>query len=52
MNDETGGVLDRVARAIGGLDAVERLAALSGSDFASVMLEVVRRRQAPRDTGG
>jgi len=46
MNDETSGVLDRVARSIGGLDAVERLAALSGSDFASVMLEVVRRRAA------
>jgi hypothetical protein len=46
MNDEAGGALDRVARAIGGMEAVERLAALSGSDFASVMLEVARRRAA------
>ncbi len=40
------GVLDRVLPAIGGTETVERLAALSGSDFASVMLEVVRRRAA------
>lgn len=40
------GVLDRVLPAIGGMQTVERLAALSGSDFASVMLEVVRRRAA------
>jgi hypothetical protein len=46
MNDLTSGALDRVAREIGGMDVVERLAALSGSDFASVMLEVVRRRAA------
>jgi hypothetical protein len=52
MNDDTGGPLapggplDRVARGIGGMDVVRRLAALSGSDFASVMLEVVRRRAA------
>ena len=46
MNDDAGGMLDRVAREIGGMEVVERLAALSGSDFASVMLEVVRRRAA------
>jgi hypothetical protein len=46
MNDDASGVLDRVARGIGGMEVVERLAALSGSDFASVMLEVVRRRAA------
>jgi hypothetical protein len=46
MDDDANDVLDRVAREIGGMDAVERLAALSGSDFASVMLEVVRRRAA------
>jgi hypothetical protein len=52
MNDDTGGPLapggplDRVVRGIGGMDVVGRLAALSGSDFASVMLEVVRRRAA------
>jgi hypothetical protein len=44
MNDDASGVLDRVARGIGGMEVVERLAALSGSDFASVMLEVVSRR--------
>lgn len=38
--------LDRVAREIGGMEVVDRLAALSGSDFTSVMLEVVRRRAA------
>jgi hypothetical protein len=38
--------LDRVAREIGGVDVVDRLAALSGSDFTTVMLEVVRRRAA------
>src|ERR1700744_6263057 len=31
--------LDRVLPAIGGMDTVQRLAALSGSDFTSVMLE-------------
>src|SRR3984957_15921497 len=46
MDDLTTGMLDRVADEIGGMDVVERLAALSGSDFASVMLEVVRRRAA------
>jgi hypothetical protein len=43
MNDAA---LDRVAAEIGGMGVVDRLAALSGSDFASVMLEVVRRRAA------
>jgi hypothetical protein len=38
--------LDRVAREIGGMEVVDRLAALSGSDFTTVMLEVVRRRAA------
>jgi hypothetical protein len=46
MNDGVTGALGRVAREIGGMDVVERIAALSGSDFASVMLEVVRRRAA------
>jgi hypothetical protein len=46
MNDDTSGALDRLARGIGGMEVVQRLAALSGSDFASVMLEVVRRRAA------
>ena len=46
MEEPTGGALGRVAREIGGIDAVERLAALSGSDFASLMLEVARRRAA------
>ena len=36
--------LDRVLPAIGGMDTVQRLAALSGSDFTSVMLEVARLR--------
>ena len=39
-------VLDRVLPGIGGMATVERLAALSGSDFASVMLEVAQRRAA------
>jgi hypothetical protein len=38
--------VDRVARDLGGVEAVDRLAALSGSDFTTVMLEVVRRRAA------
>jgi hypothetical protein len=38
--------LDRVAREIGGMELVDRLAALSGSDFTTVMLEVARRRAA------
>jgi len=46
MNEQPSEALGRVAREIGGMDAVERLAALSGSDFASLMLEVVRRRAA------
>jgi hypothetical protein len=46
MNDDASGALDRVVREIGGMEVAERLAALSGSDFASVMLEVVRRRAA------
>jgi len=46
MNDEASGALNRVARGIGGLEVIDRLAALSGSDFASVMLEVARRRAA------
>lgn len=40
------GAVDRVARAVGGMEFVDRLAALSGSDFTTVMLEVVRRRAA------
>jgi len=46
MSDDSGGALERVARGVGGMEVVERLAALSGSDFASLMLEVVRRRAA------
>jgi hypothetical protein len=45
MNDATR-ALRRVAREIGGTEVVDRLADLSGSDFTSVMLEVVRRRAA------
>ncbi len=36
----------RVAGAVGGSDVLDRLAALSGSDFTSLMLEVARRRAA------
>ena len=36
----------RVARELGGTDVAARLAGLSGSDFASLMLEVARRRAA------
>jgi hypothetical protein len=43
------GAVDRVAREVGGTDVIDRLAALSGSDFTTVMLEVVRRR-AGRET--
>ena len=43
---DAGDALDRVAREIGGIELVDRLAALSGSDFTTVMLEVVRRRAA------
>lgn len=42
-------VLDHVLPRIGGMATVERLAALSGSDFTSVLLEVARRR-AVRET--
>src|ERR1700749_4324794 len=38
--------LDRVLPAVGGMDTVQRLAALSGSDFTTVMLEVARLRAA------
>jgi hypothetical protein len=43
---DAGDALDRVGREIGGMELVGRLAALSGSDFTTVMLEVVRRRAA------
>ena len=46
MDDNATRALDRVARQIGGMEVVGRLAELSGSDFASVMLEVARRRAA------
>jgi hypothetical protein len=36
----------RVAAAVGGTGVLDRLAALSGSDFTSLMLEVARRRAA------
>ena len=36
----------RVAGAVGGIDVLDQLAALSGSDFTSLMLEVARRRAA------
>jgi len=56
MEDEirpgSGGMGDAVRRVlarVGGVEAVERLAGLSGSDFTSVMLEVARRR-AGRET--
>jgi len=39
-------VLDRVLPGIGGTAILDGLAGLSGSDFASVMLEVARRRAA------
>src|SRR5580693_6695778 len=38
--------LERLLPAIGGSATLDRLAALSGSDFTSVMLEVMRRRAA------
>jgi hypothetical protein len=44
-------VLGRVLPRIGGIQVIEQLAALSGSDFTSVMLEVARRRAA-RETPG
>jgi hypothetical protein len=43
---DAGRAVDRVAREVGGMELVDRLAALSGSDFTTVMLEVVRRRAA------
>jgi hypothetical protein len=46
MNGDTGAAAGRVVRGLGGTDVVARLAALSGSDFTSVMLEVVKRRAA------
>ena len=46
MSGDAVDALDRVAREIGGMDVVDRLAALSGSDFTTVMLEIVRRRAA------
>jgi len=47
MSDvDTASAVDRVARAAGGMEVVDRLAALSGSDFTTMMLEVVRRRAA------
>jgi hypothetical protein len=39
-------MLDRVLPRIGGTETLDRLVALSGSDFTSVMLEVARRRAA------
>jgi len=41
-----GGAVARVAGAVGGSEVLDRLAALSGSDFSSLMLEVARRRAA------
>jgi len=46
MSGDVDSALDRVVREIGGTDLVGRLAALSGSDFTTLMLEVVRRRAA------
>lgn len=43
---EVSPALARVLPAIGGAEVVERLAALSGSDFTSVMLAVARQRAA------
>ncbi len=51
MDDDKSGAFDRVVAGIGGMEVAERLAALSGSDFASVMLEVVRRRAARGNPG-
>jgi hypothetical protein len=45
-SENTGGAVARVARAVGGSEVLDRLAALSGSDFTSLMLEVARRRAA------
>jgi hypothetical protein len=38
--------LARLLPEIGGIEVVNRLSSLSGSDFASVMLEVARRRSS------
>jgi hypothetical protein len=46
MSGVDAGAVDRVAREIGGMELVDRLAGLSGSDFTTLMLEVVRRRAA------
>jgi len=46
MRGDVGSALDRVTRDIGGTEVINRLAALSGSDFTTVMLEVARRRAA------
>jgi len=50
MNDvvagDGDGAYQRVVRELGGADVVARIAGLSGSDFASLMLEVARRRAA------
>jgi hypothetical protein len=46
MSGDGNGAVDRVAREVGGTGFIDRLAALSGSDFTTVMLEVVRRRAA------
>lgn len=45
-SENVSGAVNRVAAEIGGIEVVDRLAALSGSDFTSVLLEVVRRRAA------
>jgi len=45
-SSDAGDALGRVAREVGGVELVDRLAALSGSDFTTLMLEVVRRRAA------
>lgn len=46
MSGDAADAVDRVAREVGGMEVVDRLAALSGSDFTTVMLEIVRRRAA------
>jgi hypothetical protein len=50
--DGSAAALARVLPAIGGIEVVERLARLSGSDFTSVMLEVARRRAASQTPAG
>jgi len=44
--------LDRVLPRIGGSGVIDQLAALSGSDFTSVLLEVARRRAARQTPAG